>query len=67
MYFDQKKKRVFHVKLGEQRIIEDLDVVARVGKYAALDEYIEFEYIAGTIFFNVSRKGLLRTRNASMR
>lgn len=47
MYFDAKQKRVFHIKLGEKKVIENLDVVARVGKYAADDEYIEFEYLAG--------------------
>ncbi|CAD8065823.1 unnamed protein product [Paramecium primaurelia] len=52
MYFDTKGKRVFHVKFGSQRVIEKLDIVAKVGKYASNDEYIEFEYIAGQVFHN---------------
>ncbi|CAD8073522.1 unnamed protein product [Paramecium primaurelia] len=52
MYFDTKGKRVFHVKFGQQRVIEKLDVVAKVGKFASNDEYIEFEYIAGQVFHN---------------
>lgn len=35
-------------------MVEDLDVVARVGKFAAYDEYIEFEYLAKQIFFRGS-------------
>lgn len=53
MYFDTKGKRVFHIKFGEEKVIENLDVVARVGKYASNDEYIEFEYLGGQVFFNV--------------
>ncbi|CAD8078164.1 unnamed protein product [Paramecium sonneborni] len=52
MYFDTKGKRVFHVKFGEQRVIDKLDIVAKVGKYASNDEYIEFEYVAGQVFQN---------------
>jgi hypothetical protein len=47
MYFDSKGKRVFHIKFGEQKVIENLDIVAKVGKYASNDEYIEFEFLAG--------------------
>lgn len=47
MYFDKPGKRVFHIKFGDQRVIENLDVVSKVGKYASNDEYIEFEYVAG--------------------
>ncbi|CAD8164127.1 unnamed protein product [Paramecium octaurelia] len=52
MYFDTKGKRVFHIKFGQQRVVEKLDVVAKVGKFASNDEYIEFEYVAGQVFHN---------------
>lgn len=32
-------------------MVEGLDIVERVGKFAAHDEYIEFEFRSGEIFF----------------
>jgi hypothetical protein len=53
MYFKDKGKRQFHIKFGQRRVVESLDIVEKVGKFAAYDEYIEFEYISGEVFFKV--------------
>ena len=50
MYFRESGKRVFNVKLGEQVVIQDLDIVANVGPFAANDEYVEFELKDDQIF-----------------
>lgn len=52
MYFREHGKRVFNVKLGEKTVIEDLDIVANVGPFAANDEYIEFELKDDQIYHN---------------
>ncbi|KAM3134911.1 hypothetical protein pb186bvf_012911 [Paramecium bursaria] len=52
MYFSQPNKRVFNVKFGQKRVITNLDVFARSGRYAANDEYLEFEYTGGQVYFN---------------
>ena len=54
MFFQEKNKRVFHVKFGETRVVDSLDVVSKVGRYAAYDEYVEFEYINGEVLFKVN-------------
>lgn len=53
MYFKEKGKRQFHIKFGSKRVVESLDIVEKVGRFAAYDEYIEFEYRAGEVFFKV--------------
>lgn len=53
MYFKEKGKRVFNIKFGEKRVVESLDIVEKVGRYAAYDEYVEFEYASGEVFFKV--------------
>jgi len=44
MYFDKPGRRVFHIRLGEQRVITGLDLFAKSGRFVAHDEYIEFKY-----------------------
>lgn len=51
MYFREPNKRVFNIKFGERTVIQGLDVVARVGPFAACDEYIEFEFKEDQILF----------------
>ena len=59
MYFKEKNRRVFHIKFGESRVVQSLDVVDKVGRFAAYDEYIEFEYSVGKIFFKVEKRHLM--------
>lgn len=49
MYFKSKGKRVFHINFGSTRVVESLDIYAKAGRYAAYDEYIEFEYSQGNL------------------
>ena len=43
MWFREPNKRVFHIKLGNKRVAENIDVVRKVGHAAAYNEYVEFE------------------------
>jgi len=43
LYFKASRKRVFNIKFGNTRVVEEVDVYSKVGKNAAYDEYIEFE------------------------
>ena len=52
MYFKESGKRVFNVKLGDRVVVQDLDIVAKVGPFAAYDEYIEFELRDDQVYFN---------------
>jgi hypothetical protein len=40
-----------NVKLGEKRVIEGLDVFGLVGYGAAHDEYVEFKFKDGKVYF----------------
>lgn len=51
MYFDKPGRRVFHIILGEHRVITGLDVFAKSGRFVAHDEYIEFKYANGVISY----------------
>lgn len=43
MWFREPGKRAFNLRLGDCLVAEKIDVVAKVGKFAAYDEYTEFE------------------------
>lgn len=44
MYFEKPGQRVFNIKIGDDVVIWDMDIVERTGsKYAAHEEYLEFE------------------------
>jgi len=43
MYFNEPNKRIFNILFGDTRVVQDIDIFAKVGKFAAYDEYIEFE------------------------
>lgn len=44
MYFTSPGQRVFNIKIGNQIVRKDFDVIQRAGKkYAAHEEYIEIE------------------------
>jgi hypothetical protein len=53
MYFRENGQRIFNIKFGENRVVEGLDIFSKVGRFAAYDEYIEFEYSSGKIFYKV--------------
>lgn len=52
MYFKESNKRVFNVKLGSCTVLRNVDSVAKVGPFAANDEYVEFELRDDQIYFN---------------
>jgi len=43
LYFKASRKRVFNIKFGDTRVVEEVDIYSKVGKNAAYDEYIEFD------------------------
>lgn len=52
MKFTEKNQRVFHVRLGERRVKENVDPAGTVGRYAAFDEYIPFELKNDMVYSN---------------
>jgi len=44
LYFKASRKRVFAIRFGETRVRNEIDVFHEVGKNAAFDAYIEFEF-----------------------
>ncbi|KRX06767.1 hypothetical protein PPERSA_09169 [Pseudocohnilembus persalinus] len=50
LYFQEPKKRIINLKIGDQLIYE-VDIVAEVGPFAALDKFIEFEYKNGKVYY----------------
>ena len=51
MHFKEAGKRVFNVRLGQQVVLDRVDIVGKVGALAALDEYVEFEFKNNMIIF----------------
>lgn len=44
MYFQKAGERVFDIKIGDNVVIANMDVIEKTGaKYAAHEEYLEFE------------------------
>jgi hypothetical protein len=43
VYFNNKGDKVFDFKIGDETILEQIDIYAKVGKNNAYDEFIEFE------------------------
>lgn len=52
MKFTEKNQRVFHIRLGERRVKENVDPAGTVGRFAALDEYVAFELKNDMVYFN---------------
>jgi len=51
MYFDESNHRIFNILFGDTTVVQGLDIFAKAGKYAAYDEYIEFELNNDVVFF----------------
>ena len=51
VYFNSKGEKIFHVALGKETIIRNLDIYDKVGKAEAYDEYIEFEIRNKQVYF----------------
>lgn len=68
MYFEKSGQRVFNIKIGNTVVVENLDVFAKTGaKYAAHEEYIEFEVKAGAVWFQgVKIDGALKNGNLQL-
>ena len=43
VYFNNKGEKVFDFKIGDETILENIDIYEKVGKNNAYDEFIEFE------------------------
>ena len=43
VYFNSKGEKIFDFKIGEETVLEQIDIYAKVGKFNAYDEFIEFE------------------------
>eukprot|EP01017_Pseudomicrothorax_dubius_P034970 TRINITY_DN4848_c0_g1_i5.p1 TRINITY_DN4848_c0_g1~~TRINITY_DN4848_c0_g1_i5.p1 ORF type:complete len:314 (-),score=89.72 TRINITY_DN4848_c0_g1_i5:70-1011(-) len=51
MWFQEEGKRVFNIKIGDTRVVKDLDVFAKVGRFAAHNEWIPLELRKKQLFF----------------
>lgn len=51
VYFTAPGKKVFDISLGSHTVLKDVDIFAKVGKFAPYDEFIEFDVKKNTVFF----------------
>ena len=57
VYFQRANEKIFDIALGKNTVIKNLDIFAKVGHAAALDEFIEFELKSnGKVFINESKE-----------
>ena len=54
VYFDGPNRKVFNVALGSETVLYDVDIFAKVGKFAPYDEFIEFDIRQKTVYFHNS-------------
>lgn len=52
VYFNNKGEKIFDVKLGDKKIVQDLDIYEKVGKASAYDEYIQFEVKNNNVYID---------------
>jgi hypothetical protein len=52
VWFNSEQQKMFHINLGDLRVVEFLDIFSKVGIFAAYDEFIEFSFENGKIFVN---------------
>ena len=52
VYFQSSGDKIFDVALGKKVVLKNLDIFSKVGKAAALDEFVEFEVKKGKVFVN---------------
>ena len=50
VYFSNKGEKIFDFKIGDETILEHIDIYDKVGKFIAYDEFIEFELKNNKIF-----------------
>lgn len=53
VYFNSAGEKIFDVALGNVKVVNQLDIYSKVGKATAYDEYIEFEFKNGKIYYDV--------------
>ncbi len=49
VYFNSKGEKMFDVEVNGQKVIENLDIFEKVGKYTALDEFIKIDLKGGSL------------------
>lgn len=54
VYFNSPGEKIFDIGLGDTRVVNKLDIYSKVGKTTAYDEFIEFEFKNGKIYFEVN-------------
>jgi hypothetical protein len=66
MYFQKPGNRVFNVRLGNEIVIKNLDIVAKAGRFTAHDEYVEFDYKKEDIIFKGKSIGSSAIRDGKL-
>ena len=51
VYFNSPNEKVFNVAIGQETILKEVDIFAKIGKVSALNEYIELEVKNGNLFY----------------
>ena len=51
VYFNSKGEKIFDFKIGDETVLEQIDIYAKVGKFNAYDEFIEFELKNNKVLF----------------
>lgn len=52
IYFNSEGQKKFFVRIGDNYVVKDLDIYAHVGKTAAYDEFVEFNYDGEKVIIN---------------
>ncbi len=55
VYFNSPGEKIFDVSLGDHKVVNQLDIYSKVGKATAYDEYIQFEFKNGKIYYEVKK------------
>lgn len=50
VYFNNMNEKVFDVYIGDKKVIQNIDIFAKVGKSTAYDEFLEFEVKGDKIY-----------------
>ena len=51
VYFNSPNEKVFNVAIGQETILKEVDIFAKIGKISALNEYVELEVKNGKLFY----------------
>ena len=54
VWFTSEQQKIFSIQIGDQTVVEFLDIFSRVGIFAAYDEFVPFVYQKGKVLIDGS-------------